>query len=58
MTRPTPRLAEPLLTMHITQRTADAVSIISLDGRMTRTDGFGAVRTAVTAVLAEGQRRC
>lgn len=41
--------------MRITQRTADEVSIISLDGRMTRNDGFGEVRAAVTTSLAEGQ---
>ena len=40
--------------MRTTQRTVDGVAIISLDGRMTRNDGFGAVRTAVTAVLAKG----
>ena len=37
-----------------TQRTADGVAIISLDGRMTRNDGFGAVKTTVADLLAEG----
>jgi anti-sigma B factor antagonist len=42
------------MTMRTTQRTADQVSVISLDGRMTRNDGFGAVKTAVTDLLAQG----
>lgn len=40
--------------MRTTQRTADGVAIISLDGQMTRNDGFGAVKTAVADLLAEG----
>ena len=40
--------------MRTTQRPADGVAIISLDGRMTRNDGFGAVKTAVADLLAEG----
>ncbi len=47
-------LAEPLQTMRTTQRTVDGVEIIALDGRMTRNDGFGTVRRAVTDVLAAG----
>jgi anti-sigma B factor antagonist len=41
--------------MRTTQRTADQVSVISLEGRMTRNDGFGAVKAAVTDLLAQGQ---
>lgn len=36
--------------MRTTQRTADGVAIISLDGQMTRNDGFGAVKTTVADV--------
>ena len=39
--------------MRTTHRTADQVSVIALDGQMTRNDGFGAVKTAVADLLAQ-----
>ncbi len=40
--------------MHITQRTAQGVTILDLDGRLTRDDGYGEVRAALTLLLEQG----
>ena len=39
--------------MRIKQRTAGEVTILDLDGRLTRDDGYGKVRSAVSALLKQ-----
>ena len=40
--------------MHITQRTAQGITILDLDGRLTRDDGYGEVRSALKLLLEQG----
>ncbi len=40
--------------MRIKQRTAGSVTILDLNGRMTRSDGYGAIRAALNPLLKQG----
>ena len=40
--------------MRINQRTAGSVIILDITGRMTRNDGYGGIRAAVSPLLAQG----
>ena len=40
--------------MRIKQRTAGPVTILDLDGRMTRNDGYGEVKAAMSLLLKHG----
>ena len=40
--------------MRIKQRTAGSVTIFDLDGRLTRNDGFGEVKTCISPLLKQG----
>ena len=40
--------------MRITERTAQGVTILDLDGRLTRDDGYGEVRAALNLLLEQG----
>lgn len=42
--------------MQITERHVGGVSILDVDGRMTRNDGYGSVKKQVTSLLADGYR--
>ena len=41
--------------MRIQQRTAGPVTILDLNGRMTRNDGYGEVKAALSPLLTQGQ---
>ncbi len=40
--------------MRIKQRTAGSVTILDLNGRMTRSDGYGEIRAALNPLLKQG----
>ena len=40
--------------MRIKQRTAGSVTILDLNGRLTRNDGYGAIRATVNPLLTQG----
>ena len=40
--------------MRIKQRTAGSVTILDLNGRLTRNDGYGAIRATVNPLLKQG----
>ena len=43
--------------MRITHRTVGSVTVLDLNGRLTRNDGSGEVRAAVSALLKQGHTR-
>ena len=42
--------------MQITERRIGDLSILDVDGRMTRNEGYGSVKEQVSALLADGRR--
>ena len=43
--------------MQIAARRIGSVTILDVDGRMTRNDGYGSIKEKVTALLGEGDRQ-
>ena len=43
--------------MQITWRHIGSVTILDVDGRMTRNDGYGSIKEKVVALLADGHRQ-
>ena len=42
--------------MRIVEQTSDDVTILTIDGRVTRDDGYGALKACITDLVATGQR--
>ncbi len=42
--------------MRIVEQTSDDVTILTIDGRVTRDDGYGALKARITELVATGQR--